>query len=144
MESNDKLKEIDIKNRTCYYFDDIIKIEDFDLDNILIDEKSYKNNLVYNISCKSLIDCKPLRNRFDKIDGSIRVYDGTRYLVLFGSGKYDFIYTRIRYFISVKTGITYVTSHNYAKMKVDLYDSFPDIKKEFDSKPAYNNCFCEN
>ena len=32
MGSNDKLKEIDIKNRRCYYFDDIIKIEDFDLD----------------------------------------------------------------------------------------------------------------
>ena len=27
----------------CYYFDDIIKIEDFDLDNIIIDEKSYEN-----------------------------------------------------------------------------------------------------
>ena len=40
MESNDELKEINIKNRTFYYFDDIIKIEDFNLDNILIDEKS--------------------------------------------------------------------------------------------------------
>ena len=27
----------------CYYFDDIIKIEDFDLDNITIDEKSYES-----------------------------------------------------------------------------------------------------
>ena len=59
MESNDKLKDIDIKNCTCYYFDDIIKIEYFYLDNILIDEKSYKNVLVYNISYKSLIDCQP-------------------------------------------------------------------------------------
>ena len=25
MESKDELKEIDIKNRTCYYFDDTIK-----------------------------------------------------------------------------------------------------------------------
>ena len=35
MESNDKLKEINIKNqnRTCYYFDDIIKFVDFELDN---------------------------------------------------------------------------------------------------------------
>ena len=39
MESVDKLKEVGIKNRTRYYFDDLIKIEDFDLDNILIDEK---------------------------------------------------------------------------------------------------------
>ena len=49
MVSNDKLKEVYIKNRTCYYFHDIIKIEDFDLDNILLDEKSYENILVYII-----------------------------------------------------------------------------------------------
>ena len=74
MESNDKLKEIDIKNRTCYYFDDISKVKDFDLHNILIDKKSYENILVYNISYKSLIDSTPLRIRFDKIDGFIRVF----------------------------------------------------------------------
>ena len=49
MDSNNELKENDIKNRKCYYFDDIIKIEDFDLDDILIDETSYENILVYNI-----------------------------------------------------------------------------------------------
>ena len=32
MESNDKLKEINIKNRTCYYFYDIIKTDDLDPD----------------------------------------------------------------------------------------------------------------
>ena len=31
--------EIYVKNHTCYYFDDIIKIEDFNTSNILIDEK---------------------------------------------------------------------------------------------------------
>ena len=36
----------------CYYFNDVIKIEDFDVDNILIDEKSYENILVYNSSDK--------------------------------------------------------------------------------------------
>ena len=37
MGSNEKLKEIDFKNRTCYYFDDIINNNDLDLDNILTD-----------------------------------------------------------------------------------------------------------
>ena len=49
MESNDKLKETDIANHTGYYFDYIIKIEDFDIDNILIDEKPHEYILVYNI-----------------------------------------------------------------------------------------------
>ena len=123
MNNNYELKEINIKNRTRFYFDDIIKIEHLDLDNILIDEKSYEHILVYNISYRTLIDVKPSRIRFDKIDGFIRVYDGIRYGILFRSEKYDSIYKRIRYLISVKSGITYIFSHNYAKIKVDSYDS---------------------
>ena len=56
MESNG-LKETDIENSTCYYFDDII--EDFDFDNTLIDEESHKNILVYDISYKTLFGSKP-------------------------------------------------------------------------------------
>ena len=39
MDSNDKFKKNDIKNRTSYCFDDTIKFEDFDLDNFLIGMK---------------------------------------------------------------------------------------------------------
>ena len=53
-----KIKKGRIKNRTCYYFDDIIKLEDFTLDNILIDEKSHENILIYDISYKPLIGSK--------------------------------------------------------------------------------------
>ena len=35
MESNDELKETDIENCKCYYFDNIIEFEDFNCDNIL-------------------------------------------------------------------------------------------------------------
>ena len=83
IDSIDALKEIDIKHHTCYYFDDIIRIEDLIIDNISTDKKPYEKFLVYNISYKSLIDAKPLRIMHDKIDGFIRVYDSTRYLVLF-------------------------------------------------------------
>ena len=40
---NNEFKKVYIKNRTCYYFDDIIKIKDFDINNLLVDEKSYEN-----------------------------------------------------------------------------------------------------
>ena len=66
MESKDELKEIDNKNRTSYYFDDI-------LSDILSDKKLYKekyeNILIYNISYKTSTGAKPLRIRFDKIGG---------------------------------------------------------------------------
>ena len=70
---NNGIKKISFKYCTCHYLDDIIKFEDFDLDNNLTDEKSYKNILVYNISYISLIGAKSLRIRFDKVDGFIRV-----------------------------------------------------------------------
>ena len=63
---NNEFKKVCIKNHMCYYFDEIIKLEDFDLDNILIDKKSHENILIYNISCKTLIDPKPLHIKFDK------------------------------------------------------------------------------
>ena len=49
----------------------------------------YSNILVYGFLYKTLIGSKPLRIRFDKIDGCTRDYDGNRYLALFGPEKYD-------------------------------------------------------
>ena len=40
---------------------------------------------------------KSLRIRFDKVNGFIKVYDGIRYLVLFGPERYDAIYDLIKY-----------------------------------------------
>ena len=57
----------------------MIKIKDFDFENFLLDEKSYGNFSVFDISHKTLIGAKPLRIEFDKVDEFVRVYDGARY-----------------------------------------------------------------
>ena len=54
-----------------------------------------------------------------------------RCLVLSGREKCDSIYNRIRYLMSVESGITYITSHNYVKVKVDSHDSLPPEKTNF-------------
>ena len=41
--------KVHIKN-CAYYFEDIIKLEDFDID-VLMDEKSHENIFIYEISC---------------------------------------------------------------------------------------------
>ena len=51
-------KDINIKNHTYYFFDDIISIKDFDLNNIKIDEKSYKNIFIYYIAYVTIKDSK--------------------------------------------------------------------------------------
>ena len=78
MENKDELKEIDIKNRTCYYFDDIITDRDIYSVNILLDKKSYETYnkiLAYIISYKTSTGPKPLRIRwFDGLMDIIRIY----------------------------------------------------------------------
>ena len=82
MDSNNELKEIDSASCTCYCFNDIIKIKDFDFDNMLLDKNNANNFLGYEISYKILIDKKLQRIRFNKVDRFIRVQGVTRYLVL--------------------------------------------------------------
>ena len=41
MENKNELIKTDVKNRTCYYFDDIVIVIDIDFDTLL-DKKSYK------------------------------------------------------------------------------------------------------
>ena len=45
-----------MKNRTDYFFGDMINIKNFDLNKINIDEKSYKNILVYCIGYMTVKD----------------------------------------------------------------------------------------
>ena len=106
---NNEFKIVSTKNRTCYYLDDIIKIEDLDFDNILLDKKSYENVLIYIISSRTFISAEPLRI-FVKVDGFMRVYDGARYLVLFGPENYA-IDNRIIYLLSQKVVLTIFFYH---------------------------------
>ena len=46
---SNKIKDIDIKNRTYYFFDDIINLKNFDSNIIKRDKKSYKIILIYYI-----------------------------------------------------------------------------------------------
>ena len=52
------VKDVNIKNHTYYFFDDTINIKDFDPNNIKIDDKSYKNILIYYIAYVTIKDSK--------------------------------------------------------------------------------------
>ena len=43
------IKDINIKNRTYYFFNDMINIKDFDPNLLKIDKKSCKNIYIYYI-----------------------------------------------------------------------------------------------
>ena len=102
LESNNEIKETDMSNCACYHFDGTIKINDLDLDNILLDEKSFFNFLIYDVAYVTP-DGATLRNIFDKEDGCIRKYNRPKYLALFYSDEK-------------------VYSHKYAKIKINSDD----------------------
>ena len=72
-----------------------------------------KNILIHHVSYKFLIDYM----------GLFEIILETN-LELFGLEKYDAIYDRIVYLIGFKSSITYVFSHNHAKMKIDSNEDF--------------------
>ena len=78
-----ELRKIDIENRICYYYDDIININDPDLENILLDEKSYKNMSIYHVTYAIPKSVKLSRVVFNEVNGYIKDYAGTKHLALF-------------------------------------------------------------
>ena len=47
----------------------------FYFNDILLDEKIYENILIYDISYKMFMIAKPLRIRFNEIDGFIKIWN---------------------------------------------------------------------
>ena len=73
------IKEINIKNRTYYFFDDMINIKNFDSNLLKIDKKLYKNIYIYYIGYIAMKDSdyvkinsvKPLYLIIGEADGYI-------------------------------------------------------------------------
>ena len=85
---NNKVKDIKIKNRSYYFFNDIIAVENFYPNNIKIDEKSYKNILIYNIRYVTIKEyvktysVNPLYLIFRYVNGYFEEINGNKYLKL--------------------------------------------------------------
>ena len=58
---SNKVIDIDMKNRTYFFFDDIINRKNFDSNNIKIDGKSYKYILIYFIGYVMMKDSKYIK-----------------------------------------------------------------------------------
>ena len=76
------IKEINIKNRTYYFFNDTINIKNFDLNQIKIDQKSYKN-----LSYVKISSVDPLYLIIDKVDRYIQGNNENKYVTLVSTDK---------------------------------------------------------
>ena len=84
------VKQINIKNRTYYLYDDIIDLKDFDAKLLKIDKKSYKNIDIYYTGyiTKNKIDdyeriysVNPLYLLIDHANGFIKEKNRNKYLI---------------------------------------------------------------
>ena len=84
------LKQMNIKNRTYYFYNDIIDLENYDSSLLKIDKKSYQNIVIYNIgyiTIKTFGDCininnvNPLYLRITHADGHIEEINGNKCLI---------------------------------------------------------------
>ena len=85
-----EIKQVNIKNETYYFYNDIIDIKNFDAWLLKINKKSYKNIGIYNIgyiTIKKIDDCKnihsvnPLYLLIDHANGYIEEKGVNKYLV---------------------------------------------------------------
>ena len=84
------VKQINIKSRTYYFYNDMINIKIFDPILLKIDRKSYKNIGIYNtgyITIKIIDDCEniyrvnPLYLLVNHANGYIEEKNGNKYLI---------------------------------------------------------------
>ena len=86
-------------------------------------KKRHENILVYNILCKTSIGLEPVRIKFNKIEGFIKIRDKIRYLVSFNYSCCDKMCHEIKYLLSEKGSIADSINQNFARIRTDSDDS---------------------
>ena len=85
-----EVKKINIKNRTFYFYNDIMDLKDFEPNLLKIDKKSYKNIDIYYIGyitikkiddCENIYSVNPLYLLVNHASGYIEEKNGNKYLI---------------------------------------------------------------
>ena len=135
------VKQINIKNWTYYFYNDIIDLKNFDAGLLKVDKNSYKNIGIYNtgyITIKKINDCEsiysvnPLYLRVDHANGYNEEKGVNKYLNFDSSDenkellkKYNDVWNRIRDKIKEIRSDECDYEKDYMKIKFDSDDDLP-------------------
>ena len=135
------VKQIDIKNRTYYFYNDIIDLKSFDARLLKIDKNSYKNVGIYNIGyitikeiddCESICSVNPLYLRVDHANGYIKENGVNKYLIFDSTDenkellkKYNDVWGGIRDKIKEVNSGECDYEKEYIKIKFNSDDNLP-------------------
>ena len=100
-----QVKEINIKNQTYYFTNDIINIKNFNSNLLKIDKKPYKDIDIYYIGYmtikkfgdyENIQSVNPLYLIFHSATGHFKEKNGEKHLIIDSTDKYDEVFSEIR------------------------------------------------
>ena len=139
-----EVKQVNIKNWTFYFYNDIINLKKFDAWLLKIDKKSFKGIGIYNIgyiTIKKIDDCKnfhsvnPLYLRIDHASGYIEEKSVNKYLAFDSTDENKELLKKCNYVVNgIRDKIKKIKSDecdyekDYRKIKFNSDDSLPSNK----------------
>ena len=138
-----EVKQINIKNRTYYFYNGMNYIKNFETNLLKIDRKSYKNIGIYNIGyitikkiddCENIYSVNPLYLLVNHASGYIEEKNGNKYLIFDDSvnenkgllKKYADVWDGIKNEIkTINGGKENDYEKNYMKIKFNSDDDLP-------------------
>ena len=139
----EKIRQIEIKNRTCYFYNDIVNIEDFDSNFLNIDKKHYKGINIYYIGYitikkigdwENIHSVNPLYLLVNHASGYIEEKNWNKYLIFDNSAnenkellrKYSNVWDEIKNEIkAIHDGKENDYGKDYMKIKFNSNDDLP-------------------
>ena len=130
-----EVKELNIKNRTYYFFDDMIDIRNFHPNLLKIDKKSFKDIDIYYTgyitikkfgNCENIHSVNPLYLIIHSATGYFKEKNGEKYLIIDSTEKYEEVFSGIRSEIkTLNGGKELFYEKNYARIGVNIDNDIP-------------------
>ena len=132
------IKQLNIKNETYYFYDDIINIKNFQSNLLKIDKKSYKDFNIYYIGYitvrkfdkftdhENIHSVNPLCLIFQSATKYFKEKNGEKYLILHSTDKYEEVFSAIKSQMeTINSGEKMYYEKNYARIGVNTNDDIP-------------------
>ena len=131
----EKVKQNDMKKSNILFFNDMINIESFHSNLLIIDKKSYKEIDIFNIGyitikkfddCENINSVNPLYLKIHSVAGYFKEKNDEKYLILDLTDKYEEALSGIRSDIkTLNGGKELFYKENYAKIGINTDDDLP-------------------
>ena len=132
-------KELNIRNHTYYFYNDLINIKNFHSNLLKIYKKSYKGIDIYYIGyitiksfgdCENIYSVNPLYLLINSATGCFKEKNGEKYLILDSTEKCEEAFSGIKSDIeTINGGKEMFYEKNYGRIRINTDNNVPLNKK---------------